>query len=743
MRGKKYIGGVLCLALIAGLLGGCGKNGAGTDTVVGSADGTEKGRYVETQEALPEELEEWNILQLFALEDGIHLLAVKQEDGGTILREWAQQNGAFTDVTQEWLKGMELPIDGSWMNLQLMQAGEGPQYLFAGYVAQGEEEYKSHLWKENGEEAQEITPEEWMAFNEEWGGCEMILGMAALNDKTLTAVSYTSIDRLDGGDGSIKEREEVFAVYDSVLTNGESLYLGFNHGDSASGLEIEKRKDGQTQTITLQKNKSGAVYCALKDGTLIAAGQEGIFRGVENSQGGMENPERVLDWEKLMDGMETDFALTECWCSGLAALEDGRIYALFRQSGGGVKLRKYEYDPEAVITITENLKLYTVYGNSLLEQAAAMYHREHPQVMITIQEVYPMYFYDEPDYNAVYQELNTLLTGNGAPDILVMDHLDMDSYAKKGLLEDIEDVVGPMEESGELLANITKAYVREDGHRYVVPLQFGFTMAVGRDIAAEDMESMEALAGFLGKENYSYLGALTVSELVDKFYPCFCEKIVKDKQLDREALGSCLDYLKAIGVNSGILASRDKGERCCNVWDLASEAKLAFEEVTGFKNSMFPIAIRDYIQGEFAAFENSFIPSLQTGICVKSAYKETAKDFLRFALSETIQDKDYYKGFPVNAASLEKQVHEDRSEAEAETSIEAEGSQVEFKILDYSPETAEKIVAMCKGLDKPIGEDAKIREVLIESLKGYLNGAQSKESTLQMVEDGLKMYLAE
>ena len=137
MRGKKYIEGVLCLALIAGLLGGCSKNGAGSDTAGGNADETPKGRYVETQEALPEELEEWNIRQLFALEDGIHLLAVKQEDKETILREWAQQNDTFADVTQEWLKGMELPIDGSWMNLQLMQTGDGTQYLFAGYVTQG------------------------------------------------------------------------------------------------------------------------------------------------------------------------------------------------------------------------------------------------------------------------------------------------------------------------------------------------------------------------------------------------------------------------------------------------------------------------------------------------------------------------------------------------------------------------------------------------------------------------------
>ncbi len=737
MQHKNFTVSVLCLALISGVLGGCGKKEGENGAENGSGEGA-RGRYVETQVDLPEQLDGWNIRQIFAAEDRIHLLAMKQESGKAILKEWEQQEDIFADVTQGWLAGVELPGDGSVMNLQLQQAADGTQYLLADYKTGDETEYKSHLWKGNGDTLQEITPQKWTVPNEEWGGYESVLGIAVLDDKTLAAVSGLSLDRLDGNDGSIQESESVYNVYDGIVTNGESIFLGSARGNGSSGFEIERRRDGQSQTLVLQKNGMGASYCALKDGTVIVAGADGIFRGTEDRDG-----KEGASWEKLADGTETDFALTQCWCTGLAALEDGRIYALFQESGGGAKLNKYEYDPEAVIAVTENLKLYTVFGNSLLEQAAAMYHREHPWVMITIQSVYPMYYYEETDYNAVYQELNTLLMSGDAPDILVMDHLNMDSYAEKGLLEDIDDVVGAMEEKGELLSNITGVYVREDGHRYAVPLQFGFTMAVGREITAGDMDSMENLAGFLGKQDYSYLGAHTVSELVDKFYPYFCGEIVNDGQLDREALGKYLEYLKEIGDNCGILPSRGRDEKCLNIWDLASEAKLSLTEVTGFRDSMLSMSIRDYIQGESAAFESSFIPSLQTGICTKSAYKETAKDFLRFALSETVQDTDYYKGFPVNAASLEKQACEDRSDAEAETDIEAGGSHVEFRILDFSRETAEQITAMCKSLDRPVGEDGKIREVLTEALEGYLTGGQSGERTVQRIEDGLKMYLAE
>ena len=239
------------------------------------------------------------------------------------------------------------------------------------------------------------------------------------------------------------------------------------------------------------------------------------------------------------------------------------------------------------------------------------------------------------------------------------------------------------------------------------------------------------------------MGSQTVGELVDKFYPYFCEDIINGKELDKDTLGQYLEYLKTIAGNSGIAASRGVDESCFSMWDLATEAKLAFEEAEGYNDCMFPMAIADYVQGEYTAFEKSFIPSMQMGICTKSSYIDTAKDFMRYALSEEIQDTDYYSGFPVNLASLEKQSHADRSEAEAETGLLIDGKFEVFQILDYPPETADRLLALCKTLNKPIKRDSLIREVLIEALEGYLNDTQSKEDTIAKIEGGLKMYLAE
>jgi len=730
MKNKKGIAVFLCVILLAAVLCGCGEK----DSSEKGVQKEKKGRYVETKVDLPKQLDGWTLRQLYTVDDKLRMLASKQEGGRTLLKEWEQQEEGFAEVTADWLGAVELYC-GEWMDLQLVQGADGTQYLYAGYVAEGEEQYMGHLWKGKDTEASEITPEKWTVPDEQWGGYEMVQGIAALDNGTLVSVSYTSVDLLDGTEGQVLESDSS-SFYEKVLSDGANIYLC---SSSATALEIEKRPDGKRDgaiNISFAEGGSGAIsLCVMKDGTMIAAGGNGIFRGTKNAED--------VSWERLLAGQETDFSLTECWCTGMAALEDGRIYALFQQSGGGAVLNQYEYDPEAVIEIAQELKLYTVYESYLLQQAAAMYHREHPEVLITIEYVYPRYYYDETDYNAVYQELNTRLMGEDAPDILVMDHLNIDSYAEKGLLADINDVVAPLEESGELLANITGAYVQEDGSRYVIPLQFGFKIALGRDISAENMESLEALSEFLGKEEYSYLGAQTVTELVDKFYPFFCDEIVNGKELDRESLSRNLEFLKAVADNCGLTASRGKDEKGFNMWDLASGAKLAFDDGDGFKNCMTALAIVEYIKGEFTAFEKAFVPLTQIGICSKTKYMDTAKDFLQYALSREIQDTDHYSGFPVNSGSLEKQAHEDRSEAEAETAIEADGGYIDFQILDFKPEVADKLVAICRTLEKPIGEDEKIREVLIECLEGYLSGSSPKEDTVERIEDSLKMYLAE
>lgn len=772
-KGGKLLAALLAVSLCMNVLGGCGKGDGEEASQPGQGNsvssGQAKGRYVEKTVELPADLAGGAVAQMYAVENTLHFLVMKDQDGKIHLQEWVYEDGAFREVTQDWLASMELPgVD--WVEAKLIQGLGDAQYLYAGYAEGGEAShgegtsagegisagegtsagedasFMGHLWKGTADGAVEITPEKWTVPDEQWGSYEMIQGLAALDNGNLLTVSYNSLDTLSGEDGAVLESEPFTGNYyeGNVTAKGESVYLC----DSSAG-QIEKRKGGSKKDVQTYPFPAGnsdsdvmvfggsgsLAFDALKDGTLIAGSEEGIFK--------LAGTGAEEEWEQLIAGMDTDFSMPDCYCLSLAAMENGGIYGLF-QANGEQKLNFYEYDPDAVSEVTKVLKLYTVYESSLLKQAATMYHRAHPEVVIEIENEYPQYFYGTPDYDTVYKKLNTMLMGEDAPDILVMDHLNIDSYAQRGLLEDLNDVLKPLEESGELLSNITGAYVGEDGSRYVVPLQFSFTLAMGRDIKPENMSSLEALAGFLSQADYSYMGNQTVEELVDLFYTYFCNKIVKNKALDQEALGRYLGYLKAVADNSGMIDKRQEDEISYGMWDLSSKAKLALNEAAGFNDCMFPMSIVDYIKGDFAVFENSFIPSLQTGICAKSKYVDTARDFLQFALSEQVQNSETYRGFPVNSRALQNQADKDRSNMAAVAAIMADdGSYLEFESKPYSKEVAKRLIDICKTLDTPVKEDTKIREVLIESLGGYLNGTESLEAAIQRIEDGLKMYLAE
>ncbi len=726
--------------VLAGSIAGCGKQGTSGNAGDGVTGSPDRGAWVEKEVPLKGIPEGVTLKQLYTADDKVHLLTAAEGDGGFSLQEWELREDTFTEVTADWLADFVIPGE-SWADISLMRDGNGVQYLFYDLVDSEVGSYRGHLWRGSGAEAREITPEKWTVVNEEYGVYENINGIAALNNGSLVASSWISADRINGEDGSVLDSVPVTSYYDGkMVTDGENVYL-CSAGMNGNMEGVEKWAGGKMNDATMipfgKSSTFSPLFCALPDGTLISADDDGIFR----CEAGTE------DWKKLLSGMDTSFSLSSTWCTNLTALQDGRIYALFREEGGISKLLMYEYDPEAVPVVSTVLKLYTVEENTLIQNAAAMYHKENPEILIEVEYAYSRedkYSGDTLDYNTVQQQINTMLMGSEAPDILVLDHLNKDSYLEKGLLADLQEIIAPMEQNGELLSNIMGAYHTEDGKQYIVPMQFGFTLAMGRDISVQDMASMEALGTFLSGKSENYMGERTISELVDLFYPYFCGSMVANKELDREALSGYLESLKQIAGNSGLIEQRDKNERDYNLWDLAYKAKFEMEMNAGFYDSMFPLAIADYIKSDFTAFENTFVPYVEMAVSSKSENQEIAKDFLAFCLSEKVQGKDLYTGFPVNAACLENQAEIDRSDYAAESAIEiGEGAQEIFQIGAYPAETAQKLVALCKSLDRPIKEDMKIREVLIEVLPPYLQGQQSLEETLDMIEGGLKMYLAE
>ena len=253
---------------------------------------------------------------------------------------------------------------------------------------------------------------------------------------------------------------------------------------------------------------------------------------------------------------------------------------------------------------------------------------------------------------------------------------------------------------------------------------------------------MDAIAKAVSGKTESYLGDRTCGELVEEFYPLIVDDILQNRQVNCDTLRPWLEDLKKIADNCGILPSRKEG-RAANIWDLGSDVKLVLQETDGFNEAMMPYAVAELLNANVVSMENAFYPKMVIGINSRSEHVETAKDFLRFALSEELQSVDTYEGFPVNAKALETQAAADRSMAEAYTTYDIDGSSVEFAIKAYSVETANHLMELCKAATLCLKEDTQIETSLTESLLAYLNGQASVEEAMDAVEGSLKMYLAE
>ena len=482
-----------------------------------------------------------------------------------------------------------------------------------------------------------------------------------------------------------------------------------------------------------QDSYSSAYFSVLEDGTVYAADADGFFRCDVGD----------TNWQKLLEGIDTSFSMSDQWCRDIVALSDGSVYAWFGSESGD-KIMIYRYDPDAVIEVTEELTLYTVEESFFLQQAAVQYHKQHPEVLIHVDAAISMTdkYSGNADYQQIYQDLNTSLTSGNGPDLMVMDHLKLDTYASKGLLLNLQEILQPMEEDGTLLSNITTAYQEADGRRYAVPLQFGLLLAVGRDVQPKEMSSMDAIAKAVSGKAESYMGDRTCGELVEAFYPLIVDDILQNRQVNRDTLRAWLEDLKKIADNCGILPSRKEG-RAANIWDLGSDVKLVLQETDGFNEAMMPYAVAELLNANVVSVENAFYPKMVIGINSRSEHVEIAKDFLRFALSEELQSVDTYEGFPVNAKALEMQAAADRSMAEAYTTYDIDGSTAEFAIKAYSEETANHLMELCKAATLCLKEDTQIETSLTESLQAYLNGQASVEEAMDAVEGSLKMYLAE
>lgn len=730
---KKVLAVLLTVCLTAGLAG-CGSKGETAATTEETA-----GRYVEKQMNLPEGVDGSQILQIGKKEDSLVLYVLKEQAAQISIASYLYQDGAYKENTPEWLSGLsfgkeEITTHGG---LRVVENVNGKSYLFCTNIEN--DSWKGRLYcSEDGKTAKDITPEDWLKEDEQYHIFECPNDIAVLDDGTLIGYFSYMIRVYDTQTLAIAKEisfenrysDKIYANKDSYYVIAQSDYGDFN------GIEVYQKDDDKAQeTMALETALGNSNFLDFQsDGSMILTGQNGIMkRSAKNNE-----------WSMVVKGVYTSFGLESMWCMGMAALDSDVYYALFSDDTLNATLVEYTFDPTIQAEPGKTLTVYSVYDNAAVKQAAAMYTMQNPNVLVEVECAIPNGEEESADENAILQNLNTkLIAGEGA-DLLVMDALDTDAFIEKGMLENISDVITPMAEDGTILDNIANCYTREDGSVYMMPLKFSMNLLIGDKIDAEKTDTVKTLAAQLANIKEPVFGAMTTEDFVNAFVPYVTADFIRGKELNKEALTADLEELKTIAENGGLVEKYPEEERGWNIWDIPSDAGAAFYDAAGFLQAMFPMAVTKFVNGSFTSFENAFTPIGVVSVNSACEDKELAKDFLQFMFSFQMQDGDFYDGFPVNVRALENQITKDRSDYAAYTEIEVDGGgYVEFVIDEISPEHNQRLVELCKSVDKVAIRDAKVQSVIAEAFPAYLNGSSSLEDTIIKIERGLNMYLAE
>lgn len=564
------------------------------------------------------------------------------------------------------------------------------------------------------------------------------------------------------------ENEKEIAYF---WTAGNELYI-FGY-DELTILDMETGEEREEEAIRTEIEGDPAnfemesiedfplVMCGgAQEGEVYYCNHNGIFRYM---QGGS-----VV--EQIVDGKMTSLARPSVRLHGIYAKEDGTLLVL-AADGEDPKLFSYRYDASVQTVPDKELRIYSLYDNKQVQQAASMFQVQHPEYFVNMET--GMSGEDSVTTADALRTLNTeIMAGNG-PDILVLDGLPVDSYIEKGVLMDLREIYQDAAKTEELLENITGVYAMEESI-HAIPTRFKVPILQGKaDILAQitDLVSLGATAKNLRSQDEKtrmIVNADTIYWYVKKFYSaCSPALVAEDGSFDEQALTEFITQLSEIWklnrfeedeVEARYAYTNQEDDLTEDMttssyvieylagWSVLSELTLADGQELSKIVSLNDQQEMDYIAAPYCG-KNVFIPSAVVGISNAGEQKEAAGEFVKFMLSEEVQLSNQGGGFPVNKKALDQEI------PEAGVGIgglgfsymDEEGTKqhVDFSYSGPSAKQREKFLSLVESLDTPSFTDTMMEDMIVEQAGKAVAGEISVEEAVSTVSQKMSLYLAE
>lgn len=700
------------------------------------------GRYIEEELSLPDDIS--RVISCSQTEDGMLNLfyEVRGEDDFRLKLATSSDNGkTWSDDPAN--RPAQLPDK---MLISCAGMDKTGNLILQGKIMQ-EDHYKVYKVDSQGNMTQSPTP------------------MLNANDEEIN--SFSKIIVTESGDfivgdifgiyqydSATMEMKNIYQPLDFIpdmdyVSIGDTLYIGIPNAILAYSLTTGEQLDSSndknviedansTESIGLNSRQARILAPSSDKKSLFYVDMSGIYRRVI---GGSVS-------ERIVDGEITRLNMPSLDCVGLYQLtEDSFAVLLYDFDADTYSLVSYTYSADTPITPSTELKIYSLYENRTIRQAAALFQSQNQDVRIryTTGKTSPAVTTSD-----MLRTLNTeLLSGNG-PDLIVLDGMPIQSYIDKDILMDMSGLMQEELSQDKYLPNIMES-VKQDDKLFAIPARFRpFLLLADSPIAqASDFTSLiDALIEDKNKHGADYnISSFTSPVQYHDLFATACLPawFHEDGSFDENQFAEFLTYIKKLAPdNNEIDGLYVTGMSTTDAIDWANgTCSIVASQISCPDDyGTFDSAIIERGQGEIVPIpgqvKNVFVPVSIVGINQNTKHSDLAAQFIHTLLSQEVQERVFYDGLPVNMDTL-MNVYQGKKGIWASLS----NGDSYLDIFYPSDESRAYMLELFRNLENPYFSNQDLEDSILEEAELYYDGTRSLEDTVKAVAQKMEQIQAE
>lgn len=402
----------------------------------------------------------------------------------------------------------------------------------------------------------------------------------------------------------------------------------------------------------------------------------------------------------------------------------------------------------------------TYFSDDFFLEAKKRYEAKHPNITIDLQYI------DKKDGNITASDdekfkktTNAAMLSGKGPDLIQMDQLPSGDYVKKNLLANIGNMIDkdPSFKKEQYFSNVLDG-IKVNGGIYGMPMGFFIYGLMGNESVIEksgvkiddsnwNWEQFTDRAKEIAKKaggNHFALGGVApeymIKDLVNGQYATFVNLESRKANFDSAAFIELLKEVKFMFDEKMI--REDYGGIFYN--EVINSPQTYIRELRNSDFLQKPYKSKFYSRPNASGQEaGGFFRTYKTiGINASSAVKDEAWDFVKFMLSDEMQDQAGRSGFSLNKATYKK-VAQDVLKKGKVMSDQPVGDMKgkEFEITQKDIDDLEKFIT---GLKYPVEfKPSKIEEILLKESKAYFTGQKSPEAVAKLIQNRVTTVLNE